>query len=120
MLLQHAHQRVAHSVVDDALALDRTTLLTVKCGGIVFIRYDQKIRILSGEYLFCFSFIQLCAFFHNLPPCFSSPASFNCNGLGKIFGFINIAAIFPGDIISKQLQRNDFDYRGKEKRASSS
>jgi len=66
LLFQHLHEPVAHLVVDNTLTGNGALLQTVEGGGVVLVFYNQKLRVVGLEYFFCFSFVQLLQFFHNV------------------------------------------------------
>ena len=59
LALQHPHQRVAHPVVDHALAPDRAFFQAVECRRVVLVVNDQLFRIIRCEYFLGFSLVQL-------------------------------------------------------------
>ena len=65
LLFQQHHQAVAHLIVDNALPSDGALFQTIEGSCIVFVGYDQQIRIVGGKDLLGLAFIKLFFLFHN-------------------------------------------------------
>ena len=71
--LKTLHQQIAHSVVYNTLADDRSFLEPVERCGIILVGNDKELRVIGCKYLFCLSFVELFFLGHiYVPPDFSN------------------------------------------------